>query len=141
MMASAAALVVDSGSGIIKAGRCGQELPEVVFPSCVGRPKHHRVMASSLEADALMGSDVQKHRGVCSLKYPCHRGVVQDWDDMQKVWGQVFRDLRVLPDEQAILFTESPLVSTAQVSTRWYLLCRTFCSRAASAQKNSRNYV
>jgi hypothetical protein len=141
MMASPAALVVDSGSGMIKAGRCGQELPEVVFPSCVGRPKHHRVMASALEADALMGSDVQKHRGVCSLKYPCHRGVVQDWDDMQKVWGQVFRDLRVQPDEQAILFTESPLVSTAQASMRGYLRCRTFCSRATSAQKNSRNYV
>ena len=117
-MASVTPLVIDSGTGVIKAGRCGQELPEVVFPSCVGRPKHHRVMASALEADTLMGSDVQKHRGVCSLKYPCQRGVVQDWEDMQRVWGQVFRDLRVQPDEQPILFTESPLVSSAQVSLR-----------------------
>ena len=114
-MASSAPLVIDSGSGIIKAGRCGQELPEVVFPSCVGRPKHHRVMASALEAQTLMGSDVQKHRGVCSLKYPCQRGVIQDWDDMQRVWGQAFRDLRVQPEEHAILMTESPLVSSAQV--------------------------
>ncbi len=121
-MASVTPLVIDSGTGVIKAGRCGQELPEVVFPSCVGRPKHHRVMASALEADALMGSDVQKHRGVCSLKYPCQRGVVQDWEDMQRVWGQVFRDLRVQPDEQPILFTESPLVSSAQVSLRAHQL-------------------
>ena len=115
-MASSLALVIDSGCGVIKAGRCGQELPEVVFPACVGRPKHHRVMASALEAEVLMGSDVQKHRGVCSLKYPCQRGVVQDWDDMQRVWGQVFRDLRVQPDEHALLLTESPMVSFAQVS-------------------------
>jgi actin-related protein len=53
---------------------------------------------SALEAQTLMGSDVQKHRGVYSLKYPCQRGVIQDWDDMQRVWGQAFRDLRVQPD-------------------------------------------
>lgn len=121
-----APIVIDSGSGIIKAGRCGQELPEVVFPSCVGRPKHRRVMASALEAEALMGSDVQKHRGVCSLKYPCQRGVIQDWDDMQRVWGQVFRDLRVQPDEQPILFTESPLVSSAQRKRTAEIMFETF---------------
>ena len=70
---------------------------------------------SALEAETLMDSDVQKHRGVYSLKYPCQRGVIQDWDDMQRVWGQAFRDLRVQPDEHAILMTESPLVSSAQV--------------------------
>jgi hypothetical protein len=115
-MAASSPIVFDSGSGIMKAGRCGQELPEVVFPSCVGRPKHHRVMASALEAEALMGSDVQKHRGVCTLKYPCQRGIVQDWEDMQRVWAQAFRELRVQPEEHAVLFTESPVVSPSQVN-------------------------
>ncbi len=144
-MTAVAPIVIDSGSGIIKAGRCGQELPEVVFPSCVGRPKHRRVMASALEAEALMGSDVQKHRGVCSLKYPCQRGVIQDWDDMQRVWGQVFRDLRVQPDEQPILFTESPLVSSAQVSSHsravFVLLNVSTCSCACQEEKNCRDHV
>jgi len=145
-MASSAPLVIDSGSGIIKAGRCGQELPEVVFPSCVGRPKHHRVMASALEAQTLMGSDVQKHRGVCSLKYPCQRGVIQDWDDMQRVWGQAFRDLRVQPEEHAILMTESPLVSSAQVIFLRRARAPNFCTSLSplmqhSEEKNCGNYV
>jgi len=130
-MASSTPIVIDSGSGMIKAGRCGQELPEVVFSSCVGRPKHHRVMASALEAETLMGSDVQKHRGVCSLKYPCQRGVIQDWDDMQRVWGQVFRDLRVQPEEHAILLTESPLVSSAQVIALRAYMCHAALARCS----------
>lgn len=32
------AVVIDNGSGIVKAGLAGQSQPSVVFPSVVGRP-------------------------------------------------------------------------------------------------------
>ena len=35
-----AALVVDNGSGMCKAGFAGDDAPRAVFPSIVGRPKH-----------------------------------------------------------------------------------------------------
>ena len=35
-----AALVVDNGSGMCKAGFAGDHAPRVVFPSIVGRPRH-----------------------------------------------------------------------------------------------------
>ena len=35
-----AALVVDNGSGMCKAGFAGDDAPRAVFPSLVGRPKH-----------------------------------------------------------------------------------------------------
>jgi len=36
----AAALVVDNGSGMCKAGFAGDDAPRAVFPSIVGRPRH-----------------------------------------------------------------------------------------------------
>ena len=35
-----AALVVDNGSGMCKAGFAGDDAPRGVFPSIVGRPRH-----------------------------------------------------------------------------------------------------
>ena len=35
-----AALVIDNGSGMVKAGFAGDDAPRAVFPSIVGRPRH-----------------------------------------------------------------------------------------------------
>ena len=35
-----AALVIDNGSGMCKAGFAGDDAPRCVFPSIVGRPRH-----------------------------------------------------------------------------------------------------
>ncbi|CAZ82528.1 unnamed protein product [Tuber melanosporum] len=39
-----AALVIDNGSGMCKAGFAGDDAPRAVFPSIVGRPRHHGIM-------------------------------------------------------------------------------------------------
>uniref|UniRef100_A0A3P8WTM9 Actin-1 n=1 Tax=Cynoglossus semilaevis TaxID=244447 RepID=A0A3P8WTM9_CYNSE len=39
-----AALVVDNGSGMCKAGFAGDDAPRAVFPSIVGRPRHQKEM-------------------------------------------------------------------------------------------------
>lgn len=47
-------VVIDNGSGVLKAGFAGVDKPRVVFRSYVGRTKHLRVMAGG----SLEGSDV-----------------------------------------------------------------------------------
>lgn len=37
-------IVVDNGSGVIKAGFAGDEGPKSAFPAFIGRPKHERFM-------------------------------------------------------------------------------------------------
>jgi hypothetical protein len=39
-----AAIVLDNGSGMCKAGFAGDDAPRAVFPSIVGRPRHQGVM-------------------------------------------------------------------------------------------------
>ena len=52
----------------------------------------------------------RRKRGVLTLRHPISRGVVANWDDMERIWHHVFYDeLRVAPDEHPVLLTEPPL--------------------------------
>ena len=156
-------IVIDNGTGVLKAGFAGGERPSCVFPSCVGRTKHPRTMISSnskLSAagvssvsgkgksakgkagGAFVGAAAMEHRGVMRLRYPMghgsesddfledessstvqrnsrrgrlHPAVVEDWDDMERIWAHVYsRDcLNSSSSEHPVLLTEAPLNPTA----------------------------
>ena len=54
-----AALVVDNGSGMCKAGFAGDDAPRAVFPSIVGRPKMPGIMVGMDQKDSYVGVDPQ----------------------------------------------------------------------------------
>merc|ERR1712136_561965 len=105
-----AALVVDNGSGMVKAGFAGDDAPRAVFPSVIGRPRHVSVMVGMGNKDAYVSDEAQSKRGILSLKYPIEHGIITNWDDMEKVWHHTFNnELRISPDESPILHSEAPL--------------------------------
>lgn len=95
-----APIVLDNGSGTIRAGFAGEDLPKCYFPSFVGRPKHLRVLAGALEGDVFIGQRAQELRGLLKIRYPLEHGIVTDWDDMERIWQFVYtEELKTLSEE------------------------------------------
>ncbi|CAD8127352.1 unnamed protein product [Paramecium sonneborni] len=98
------AIIIDNGSKYCKAGitedlRC-------CFPAVVGRckkPGQHQIDA------VYVGDEAYAKRCVLELQYPINNGIVNCWDDMERIWHYVFfNELRVYPEDHPVLLTEIP---------------------------------
>ena len=105
-------IVIDNGSGVVKAGFAGDDMPCCIFPSIIGRPKYKNIMNHDIDSSDIVyiGELAQQKRGILKLNYPIEHGIITDWDDMEKVWNYTFKDqLRVDPIEHNVMLTEAPL--------------------------------
>eukprot|EP00040_Diaphanoeca_grandis_P001360 m.18283 g.18283 ORF g.18283 m.18283 type:complete len:380 (+) comp11935_c0_seq1:26-1165(+) len=104
-------IVIDNGSGVIKAGFAGDQAPKCVFPNFIGHAKHTRVMMSELPSEEFIGPKADEYRGLLKITHPMEHGIVQDWNDMEKLWTYIYGkdQLNISAEEHPVLLTEAPL--------------------------------
>jgi len=108
----AEALVVDNGSGTVKAGFAGEDAPKVMFSTTVGYTKHKSTVVGMGDKECFVGTEAQEKRGTLILKKPIEKGMISNWEDMEHVWHHTFfQELRVNPSDDigCVLLTEAPL--------------------------------
>ena len=127
------ALVLDNGTGRLKAGFAGDDAPFVISPNMVGRARElgeqptYNVMVGMGQQEIFVGPDAQAKRGILVLSHPITNGIVTNWDYMQRVWHHVFfNELRVAPEEHPILLTEAPLNPKANREKITQIMFETF---------------
>ena len=94
-----------------KAGFAGEEAPITVFPAIVGRPRPNcGTIHGGGTKKEYIGDEALKMMGVLNLEHPIKTGVVENWEDMEKIWHHCFyNELRIAPEEcEGVLMTEAP---------------------------------
>ena len=95
------AVVIDNGSGTIRSGYSASQKALFSSPNVVGRPKSDPT--GDIEC---YGKDAYEKRGELSLSSPFTKGIIQNWDDMTKIWEHTYSALEAEPTERAIFLTE-----------------------------------
>jgi actin, other eukaryote len=67
MVEDITAVVIDNGSGMLKAGFGGDDAPRSVFSTIVGRPKVPGIMVGLDQKEVYVGAEALQKRGVLSM--------------------------------------------------------------------------
>ena len=87
------AIVIDNGSGTIKAGFAGDDIPKRIENMVVGRPKTQGILVGLDQKEVYVGDEAMQKRGVLKIESPIENGVVRNWEDMEKVWAYCFESM------------------------------------------------
>ncbi|KAF5922150.1 actin-related protein T3 [Diceros bicornis minor] len=112
-------VVIDNGSGVIKAGLAGSREPQFVYPNIIGRAKGQSLAAEGA-LGLCVGDQAQDRRSSLSISYPVERGLITSWGDMEIMWNHIYEaNLKLKPCDGPVLITEpalSPLANRQQIT-------------------------
>ena len=107
-------IIIDIGSGEVKAGFSGEEKPKLIFQNYFGEPKYKKVLRqydneTKNITEQYIGNDCDKYLGLIKLRYPVNHGVFEKEDDILLLFNHIFSKLDINSQEikeHPVLVTE-----------------------------------
>lgn len=93
-------VVLEIGSGKTKIGFSGSDLPSNVYPTITGK----RYSSSLFEPNFYIGSDAVKNLDVLQISTPVERGLIKDFESVEKIIQYSLSDLLNSPEDSLKLF-------------------------------------
>lgn len=107
-------VVIDNGTGYTKMGYAGNTEPQYIVPTLIAQKASAGGQDTGLDGlddmDFYIGNEAHQHTSTHQINYPIRHGLVENWDNMERLWQQcIFKYLRCEPEEHYFLLTEPPL--------------------------------
>ena len=107
-------IIIDIGSGEIKAGFSGEEKPKVTFNNYFGEPKYKKIIRTfdnetKEKTEQYIGEDCDKDLGLIKLRYPVIHGSFENESDILTIFSHIFTKLGLNSQEikeHPVLITE-----------------------------------
>jgi len=132
---SNAVIVLDNGSGYLKAGYSNQTSPEICIPALVGREilrygekidlnkiketkkksEQKKLIKQMIKErhlkEIMIGDEIIGFRSLLDLSHPVTEGIITDEEDLFKLWDYTLTQKMGIedPSERKIIVTEAPL--------------------------------
>ncbi|MCQ2816224.1 MAG: rod shape-determining protein [archaeon] len=124
---SYATVIIDLGSGLIKAGFGGEDGPRSIFKSVVGVPIKPGLLVKMEQKERYIGNEAIEKVEIMNFVSPIKRGEVADWEKFETLLHYLFyNEMKIVPEEASILVTECPLTTKENRRKLSELLFETF---------------
>ncbi|OHT05637.1 Actin-related protein 2-A [Tritrichomonas foetus] len=111
-MTSDCPIVLDLGTGFLKAGFSVNPIPDFVIPNSVGRPilRSDESFSRAKIKDVMICDEITPVRQYLDLTFPVEHGVIKNWEDETLVLDYLFKNkLKINNEDHPVLITEAPL--------------------------------
>jgi actin beta/gamma 1/actin len=102
-------IIIDIGSGHIKAGFAEDDAPRNLIPNVLGKPKSKGALVGMDQKEWYIGEEVKSKREFLNLEYPVVQGRIQDIDKMKQIFLHLMNDvMQCTLEDHKVIVTEPP---------------------------------
>lgn len=102
-------IVIDIGSGTLKAGFASDDAPKFIMPMIIGKPKAPGVLVGMDQKDCYVGHEAKAKKHLLEIEEPVKAGVIKNFDSIKKIIDHLMNnEFRESCEEHKILITEPP---------------------------------
>ena len=108
-------VVVDIGSGHLKAGFASDDAPKHLIPMVIGKPKNKALLVGMEAKNCYIGHEAKAKRNFLVMNNPVVAGVIKDVEALQKdgdIWEMFMHlmnnEMIITGEEHKFMITEPP---------------------------------